>query len=85
MRDHRSLTAVKYSLFGIAARELVHELAEYLSRRYPKVYHVTRRALGEKGAYSWYGEGQIQTVTVVPLQRTYNIEEEEPMRLSALL
>ena len=40
---------------------------------------------GEKGAYSWYGEGQIQSITVVPLQRTYDIEKEEPMALSALL
>lgn len=75
----------KYSSSGIAARELVYELVEYLSRRYPEVYRVTRKAAGEKGAYSWYGEGQIQTVTVVPLQRTYNIEEEEPMTLSALM
>ncbi|EPT03131.1 hypothetical protein FOMPIDRAFT_1082914, partial [Fomitopsis schrenkii] len=68
-----------------AARELVYELAEYLSRRYPKVYHIVRKVAVEKGAYSWYGEGQIEKITVVPLQRTYNLEEEEPMTLSALL
>ena len=75
----------KRSLYVSAARELVYELAEYLSRRYPDVYHVTRKMAGEKGAYSWYGEGQIQSIKVVPLQRTYDIEKEEPMALSALL
>lgn len=74
-----------YSPSGTAARELVYELAEYLSRRYPKVYHIVRKVAVEKGAYSWYGEGQIEKITVVPLQRTYNLEEEEPMTLSALL
>ncbi|KZT74534.1 hypothetical protein DAEQUDRAFT_720712 [Daedalea quercina L-15889] len=68
-----------------AARELVYELAEYLSRRYPDIYRVIRKGKNEKGVFGWYGEAQIQTITVVPLQTTYNLEEEDPMTLSALL
>ncbi len=64
--------------------ELVHELAEYLSRKYPAVYVVTRRPPAS-GSLSWYGLGQIKDITVVPLGKTYDLDEEDPMPLSALL
>ncbi|KAI0346975.1 hypothetical protein BDW22DRAFT_482216 [Trametopsis cervina] len=65
-----------------AAKELVYEMAEYLSRRYPSVYTVRRR---EKGADGWYGEPMIEEITVVPVERTFRIESEEPMMLAGLL
>lgn len=65
--------------------ELVHELAEYLSRKYPLVYTVTRHAPASSGSFGWYGMGQIKDITVVPLEKTFCLDEEDPMRLSALL
>ncbi|OBZ71859.1 hypothetical protein A0H81_08181 [Grifola frondosa] len=65
-----------------AAEEFVHELAEYLSRRHPKVYAVVR---SEKEFDGWYGEGRIKDITIVPLQKTYKLDEEDPMKVAALL
>ncbi|KAH9950050.1 hypothetical protein B0H21DRAFT_21333 [Amylocystis lapponica] len=67
------------------ARELVYEIAEYVSRRYPTVYHATRHAVSEKRPYGWRGEGQIKEITIVPLEQTYNLDEEDPMTVAALL
>lgn len=66
----------------------MHELSEFLSRRYPKVYSVTRHdpdqpeTQKQKG---WYGEGRIKEITILPLGVTYNLDEEEPMKVAALL
>jgi len=68
---------------GEAAIELVHELAEYLSKRYPSSFHVTR-----------HDQRNIKTITVVPLGETHelplNLDEgedaaERAMTISALL
>ncbi|KAA1466040.1 hypothetical protein DENSPDRAFT_876198 [Dentipellis sp. KUC8613] len=67
-----------------AAAELVQELAEFLSRRYPQVYTV-ERADAEKGAVGWDGLGRIKRITVVPVGDTYDLEKEDPMTVSALL
>ncbi|OCH95886.1 hypothetical protein OBBRIDRAFT_442056 [Obba rivulosa] len=74
------------------ARELMYELAEYLSRRYPSVYEVVRHTSGSEkapgsgqGAYGWYGDGQIKEVTIKPVGATYNLDEEDPMTVIALL
>ncbi|KZT12647.1 uncharacterized protein LAESUDRAFT_640177 [Laetiporus sulphureus 93-53] len=68
-----------------AARELVHELAEYLSRRYPDLYRVVRKEKGEKGEGGWYGEGPIKTITIEPLDQTYDLDEMEPLKVASLL
>ncbi|KAF8913576.1 hypothetical protein CPB85DRAFT_555710 [Mucidula mucida] len=56
-----------------AAAELVEELAEYLSRRYPKIYSVERRL------------GRIRRITMIPVNATYDLEEEDPMTVAGLL
>ncbi|KAI5124771.1 hypothetical protein M0805_005405 [Coniferiporia weirii] len=69
---------------AIAAKELCYELAEYLSRRYPDTYRVTRHA-PHFGDFGWYGEGQIRQITIIPVGATYDLDEEDPMKISALL
>ncbi|KZV71418.1 hypothetical protein PENSPDRAFT_577776, partial [Peniophora sp. CONT] len=56
-----------------AAEELVQELSEFLSKRYPSVYSVTRD-----------GAGKVRTITILPTKETYDVSI-EPMRVSALL
>ncbi|KAF9030722.1 hypothetical protein BDZ89DRAFT_1101300 [Hymenopellis radicata] len=65
-----------------AAAELVEELAEFLSRRYPKIYSVERHAPGSGGLYN---EGRIRTITMIPVNATYDLEEEDPMTVAGLL
>ncbi|THH20946.1 hypothetical protein EW146_g507 [Bondarzewia mesenterica] len=69
-----------------AAKELVHELAEYLSRRYPNTFHVERHPRGKDGDDGWYGEGRIRMITILPpVNATYNLDEEDPMTVAGLL
>lgn len=74
---------------GLIAEELAHELAEFLSRRYPKVYSVTRHSpsnsKGSGARNGWYGDGRIKEITILPLGVSYNLDEEEPMRVAGLL
>ena len=56
-----------------AARELVHELAEFLVARYPGVYRATRRA------------GEIVAVEVLPVGVTHDLEAEDPIVVAAML
>ncbi|GJE84791.1 hypothetical protein PsYK624_008670 [Phanerochaete sordida] len=67
-----------------AAVELVHELAEYLSRRFPDVYHVTRAAPGRSAA-GWQGLPSIAEITIVPLGKTYSLEDGDPLTVASLL
>jgi hypothetical protein len=60
---------------GAAARELVHELAEFLVARYPDVYRVTRRR----------SSGEIVAVEVLPVGVTHDLETEDPMVVAAML
>ena len=59
-------------------------MAEYLSRRFPQMYTVTRKAPTE-GDFGWYGEGQIETITILPMNATYDLEKEDPMAVAGLL
>ncbi|KDQ64983.1 hypothetical protein JAAARDRAFT_111140, partial [Jaapia argillacea MUCL 33604] len=68
-----------------AAKELVYELSEYLSRRYPSDFRVTRHPLGKGEGYGWYGLGQIKDITIVPISVTYDLDTEDPMTVSAML
>lgn len=78
-----------FGLCGLIAEELAHELAEFLSRRYPKVYSVTRhprtKPNGSVAGNGWYDEGRIKDITILPLGVTYNLDEEEPMKVAGLL
>ena len=56
-----------------AARELVHELTEFLVARYPGVYRATRRG------------GEIIAVEVLPLGVTHDLEAEDPIMVAAML
>jgi len=65
-----------------AARELVHELAEFLVARYPGVYRATRRR-GDDGESK--GKGEIVSVEVLPVGVTHDLEAEDPMVVAAML
>ncbi len=64
---------------------MVHELAEYLIRRYPATFRVTRHTSNyitslsdsprKKGRldYGWGGAPAIKEITVVPLGVTYDL------------
>lgn len=60
---------------GAAARELVHELTEFLVARYPGVYRATRRE----------HSGEIVAVEVLPVGVTHDLEAEDPMVVAAML
>ncbi|KZP00435.1 hypothetical protein CALVIDRAFT_475853 [Calocera viscosa TUFC12733] len=66
------------------AMEVMHELAEYLSRRYPQMFKVTRLPY-MKDDYGWYKEGQIKTIEIVPLGEVHDLEAEDPMTVAGLL
>lgn len=60
-----------------AAVELVHELAEYLSRRYPKDFSVVRHSqrffIGVYCDWGWEGAPPIKTVTILSLGISYDL------------
>ena len=56
-----------------AARELVHELAEFLVARYPGVYRATRHG------------SKIVAVEVLPVGVTHDLEAEDPIVVAAML
>ncbi|GBE79122.1 hypothetical protein SCP_0203190 [Sparassis crispa] len=67
------------------AEEFLYELAEYLPRRYPTIYRVERHATSKPNSYSWYGENPIKSITIIPLQITYDLDEEDPLTMAARL
>ncbi|KZP00395.1 hypothetical protein CALVIDRAFT_544076 [Calocera viscosa TUFC12733] len=60
------------------AREAMYELAEYMCRRYPHIYHVERLPYVE-GDYSWYNEGQISTLEILPIGMKYDLTNDDPI------
>ncbi|KAI0829315.1 hypothetical protein BC628DRAFT_1315419 [Trametes gibbosa] len=69
-----------------AAEELLYELAEYLSRRHPDVYRVTRKPVSRiSDDNGWYGEGKIKHITIIPFSETYDLETDEPLKVARLL
>jgi hypothetical protein len=70
---------------GPAALELVYELCEFLSRKYPSLYSVTRASGANGGANGWYGEGEIREVEILPTGEKFNLEKEDPLRVAAML
>ncbi|KAF8665699.1 hypothetical protein AX16_000151 [Volvariella volvacea WC 439] len=64
-----------------AAIELVHELAEYLSRRYPTTFQVTRHASTAPGTpfFGWRGAMPVEKISIVPLAVSYELPLEFSM------
>ena len=69
----------------LVAEELDQELAEFLVRRYPALYKVTRHEKGQLRRNGWGGAGQVKTITIVPLEVTYDLESEDPLKVANLL
>ncbi|KAF8640018.1 hypothetical protein AX17_001262 [Amanita inopinata Kibby_2008] len=81
---------------GEAAIELVHELAEYLSRRYPSAFRVTRHPPNIRNNYQfgWDGAPPIKDITIISLNKTHSLPldmcdgeraAEKAVEISALL
>ena len=68
------------------AEEFLYELTEYLTRSHPDVYRVTRHPVSKRAEQNgWYGEGRIKDITIVPFEKTYDLEKEEPLKIARLL
>ena len=64
----------------------MYELAEYLSRRHPDVYSVTRHPVSRhEDENGWYGEGRITTITIIPFEETHDLDTEEPLKVARML
>ncbi|KAI0643676.1 hypothetical protein C8Q79DRAFT_1002294 [Trametes meyenii] len=69
-----------------AAEEFVYELAEYLARRHPDVYRVTRHPVSkDPNQNGWYGEGRIKDITIIPFEETHDLEKEDPLKVARML
>ena len=33
----------------------------------------------------WYGEGRVKTITIVPFERTFDLEKDEPLKVARML
>ena len=64
----------------------MYEVAEYLLRRYPDVYSVTRHPVSDDDDENgWYGEGKIKDITITPFKETYSLDSEDPLEVARLL
>lgn len=90
--------SISYILFRdvyLPAIELVHELAEYLSRRFPTTFEISRHTSETAGIHvGWGGALPIKTIKTVPLEVSYDLpldvhdDQEAPVRaleIAALL
>ncbi|KAF7978334.1 hypothetical protein HWV62_963 [Athelia sp. TMB] len=75
-----------------APLELVQELAEYLSVRYPETFRITRHVQADVDPKSfvqegWEGQPPVKSVTIVPQGVTYELNQnaEDMMKVAALL
>lgn len=75
-----------------AALELVQELAEYLSARYPDTFQVERHIQADVDPKSfiqkgWGAKPPVKSVTIAPLAVTYQLNQnaEDMMKVAALL
>ena len=68
------------------AEEFLYELTEYLSRRHPDVYSVKRHPVSKREDQNgWYGEGKIREITIIPFEKTYDLEKEAPLKIARSL
>ncbi|GLB33456.1 putative protein of unknown function (DUF3445) [Lyophyllum shimeji] len=78
-----------------AAIETIHELAEYLSRRFPTTFKVERHASNQVSSQKgWGGAPPIKSIQIIPLRKSYDLPLDvndgenaatRAMELSALL
>ena len=61
-----------------AAHELCQDLCEFLSRRYPQVYTVERSS---KNTFGWYGDGNITKIEMPALNASYDLVNEDPIKV----
>ncbi|KAF8754207.1 hypothetical protein RHS01_06197 [Rhizoctonia solani] len=73
--------------FGVPGvnSQLVNEIGEYLTRRYPHVFRVVSRVKHTPNDLSWDSLGEIEIIEIIPLNVRYNLQEEDPMKVSGLL
>ncbi|KAG9125854.1 hypothetical protein FRC07_005916, partial [Ceratobasidium sp. 392] len=72
--------------FGVpGARELVNELGEFLIRRYPHIFRAVSRIAPVLNDFSWDNLGEIEIIEIIPLGVRYNLQTEDPMKISGLL
>ncbi|RFU28100.1 hypothetical protein B7463_g8239, partial [Scytalidium lignicola] len=65
-----------------AAKELCQDLSEFLSRRYPQLYKITRSKTDHNG---WYNEGSIVRITIPAVEADYDLTREDPLTVAGLL
>jgi hypothetical protein len=68
------------------AIELVHELSEYLSRRYPETFQITRHASSASWAdypVGWGGAAPVKSVRIVHLQEEFELPFPLPLNYTA--
>ncbi|KAG8748257.1 hypothetical protein FRC10_007647 [Ceratobasidium sp. 414] len=70
---------------ALAARELVNELGEFLIRRYPHIFRAASRIQAAANDFSWDNLGEIEEIEIIPLGVRYNLQMEDPMKISGLL
>ncbi|KAG8710679.1 hypothetical protein FRC08_016845 [Ceratobasidium sp. 394] len=70
---------------ALAARELVNELGEFLIRRYPHIFRAVSRMQAAPNDFSWDNLGEIEEIEIIPLGVRYNLQTEDPMKISGLL
>ncbi|KZP13099.1 hypothetical protein FIBSPDRAFT_141100 [Athelia psychrophila] len=77
---------------GHAALELVQELSEYLSARYPTTFQIERHAQADVDPKSyvqqgWDGKPPVKSVTIAPMGVTYQLNQnaEDMMKVAGLL
>ena len=76
--------SLRLELKAFEAKELVHELSEYLSRKFPQTYRAHRKKPRGQD-FGWYGQGEIDRIEIVPLKATYYLDIDDPMMVSGLL
>ncbi|KAF4919134.1 hypothetical protein CGCVW01_v008192 [Colletotrichum viniferum] len=65
-----------------AAWELCQDLAEFLSRRYPSVYRITR---AEDNTQGWYGLGFIAKIEMPATRAAYDLSKHDPLTVAGLI
>ncbi|KAK7031476.1 hypothetical protein R3P38DRAFT_2923822 [Favolaschia claudopus] len=82
-RTHQRDETVHVDGGAAAAIELVHELAEYLSRRYPQTFQVRRHATMPGYPTGWDGAAPVKSVRIVHLDQEYQLPLPLPLNDSS--
>ena len=87
-----TLTLISSIIRAYLALELVQELSEYLSQRYPKTFRIERCPISEDAQKKFVKKGwgsvpPVKSITITPLGVTYELNENahDMMQVAALL